>query len=609
MSVSRVAAERREWLYAGALLALGTLVYALFVVQDFSGPLIGGEDYDGAYRGDANYFEFLGYYVRDHYHFGLKPISFFTKDVAYPSGTHIGLLSWCAERDLFNALLLKLVGPGPWIQTYVTLGAALGAVGITAILRGQFGVLRASLVGFAASFMSFYAWYKYPYHLNISALHWVTMSIAADAVTMRLVIQKERLSLPFIALRAALLVLSLGLDLGYVAGHALTSFVVTLYCAWAWLGQRDRRILGRLALALPERPLAELRARPAAFAGAAALLALGLFVYVPFVAAVVRDTTTYPMTDAAGNFWASQFHALFPYLPGTHPNSSLVRAVFGKDEGVGEYAPGFALLIAAGVGIWLSHKRGVSAAVKPLLVTALLVFAFHPRWCKTLQIFPWFAYNRVAGRGTIVLPVLLALIGVSVDAWPRLAKRLVAGFAVAEFLTATFLVNEFRPARLSPQHTKYFETVAAAPGAALLEWPFCIASANSVITRELCPYYERLATAYANRRFHKKATVSVYLSRVHKTQFKSWLDDGWEDMFMPDDPNREHPKRELRCFSAEQWARFDGLYRNNDFAGIQLYADLLPDACVRAFHERYGEPTATETLPRLGRVEFIPRGR
>ena len=87
------------------------------------------------------------------------------------------------------------------------------------------------------------------------------------------------------------------------------------------------------------------------------------------------------------------------------------------------------------------------------------------------------------------------------------------------------------------------------------------------------------------------------------------IDQGWEGMFMPDDPNREHPKRELRCFDDEQWARFDRLYRESDFAGIQLYADLLPDECVRAFHERYGEPRASEPFPRLGRVEFIPRGR
>ncbi len=600
-------ASRTDWILASLLLLLGTVGYALFVVRDFSGPLIGGEDYDGAFRGDANYFEFLGYYVRDHWHFGLKPISFFTTDVAFPSGTHIGLLSWCAERDLFHASMLKLFGPGPWIQTYVTLGATAGAVGVTAILEREHGVLKAALVGFAASFMSFYAWYKYPYHLNMAAIHWVTMSIAADAVTMRLVVRGERLRPSFIVLRAALIVMSLGLDLGYIAGHALTSFCVTTYCAWGVLGRRDKRILHRFLLALPRSPIAEIGRERAAFAGAAALLGFGLVFYVPFIMAVVKDTATYPMTDAAGNFWASQFHALFPYLPGVHPNSSLVHAIFGSDEGVGEYAPGFTLLITAGVGIWLAHKRDVSALVKPLLITALLVFAFHPRWCKTLQIFPWFAYNRVAGRGTVVLPVLLALIGVSVDAWPRLARRVVLAFAVAEYSTALLLVSEFRPAHLSASQLAYFHTIAQSPGKGLLEWPFCIASANNVITKELCPYYHYTATAYAYRRFHTKSTVSIYLSRVHKLQFKDWIDAGWEGMFMPDDPKHEHPTKELRCFDDEQWARFDDLYRKNDFAGIQVYADRLPPECVTQFHERYGAPLATETFPRLGRVEFIVR--
>ena len=599
--------ERTQRILAVTLIAFGALSYALFVIQDFSGPLIGGEDYDGSFRGDANYFEFLGYFVRDHWHLGLKPISFLTDDVGYPSGTHIGLLSWCAERDLFHALMLKLAGPGPWIQTYVTLGATIGAVGVTLILRPQHGTLRSALVGYAGSFMAFYAWYKYPYHVNMCAIHWVLMSIAADAVTMRKVADGERLSAPFVLLRAALIVLSAGLDLGYVTGHALTSLTVTVYCAWGELGKRDKRIVHRFLLALPQHPFAELRAHRLASAGAAAMLAVGLFLYVPFVLAVVKDTTTYPMIDAAGNFWASQFHALFPYLPGLHPNSALVHGIFGKDEGVGEYTPGFTLLLAGIVGVRLAHAKNLSARVKPLLITAILVFAFHPRWAKTLQMFPWFAYDRVAGRGTIVLPILLALMGVSVDGWPRWAKRAVVVLAGAEVATALFLVNEFHPAQLAKEHRRYFETVSEAPGKGLLEWPFCIASANFQFTKELCPYYDHTATAYAYRRFHGKSTVSVYLSRAHPLQFKSWMDEGWDGMFMPNDATRMHPTKELRCFDDEQWARFDRLYRGNDFAGIQLYADLLPAECVTMFHDRYGEPTAVQPFPRLGRVEFLKR--
>ena len=57
----------------------------------------------------------------------------------------------------------------------------------------------------------------------------------------------------------------------------------------------------------------------------------------------------------------------------------------------------------------------------------------------------------------------------------------------------------------------------AAPGKALARVAtFCIASANVVITKELCPYYEHTATAYAYRRFDGKSRVSVYLSHVHQ---------------------------------------------------------------------------------------------
>ena len=255
-----------------------------------------------------------------------------------------------------------------------------------------------------------------------------------------------------------------------------------------------------------------------------------------------------------------------------------------------------------------AHKRNLSAAVEPLLITALLVFAFHPRWCKTLQVFPWFAYNRVAGRGTVVLPTSSALIGVSVDAWPRLAKRVVGAFAVAEFLTAVFLVNEFRPARLEARHMRYFETVARTPGAALLEWPFCIASANSVITRELCPYYERIATAYANRRFHQKATVSIYLSRVHKTQFKSWLHDGWEDMFMPDDPSREHPS-ESSAVSPRSNGRASTTSTGRTTSRASSSTPTSSRSNALAFPRALWRSDGGETLPRLGRVEFIPRSR
>lgn len=601
-----VSSPSRARAVALAAYVVGTLAFAAFIVKDFSGPLVGGLDYDGAYRGDANYFEFLGYYVRDHWHFGLRPISFATTDVAYPFGTHIGLLSWCAERDLFHALLLRLVGPGPWLQVYVTLGVAVGAFGTYFVLERDFGPRRAGLAGFAGSLMAFYAWYKFPYHINITAIHWVVISIAADAVTMRRAVDGERLSPGFLVMRCALIGLSVGLDLGYVAGHALTSATVTLYCVWAELGRRDPRILGRMLLVLPTRE--DWRKDRGAVLAWAAVTLFPALVYVPFDAAVAKDTATYPMVEATGNFWASPFHALFPYLPFVHPNSKLVHAIFGADEGIGEFAPGFTLLLGAGLGVALCHRERRSGAMKPMLITALLVILFHPRWCKTLMIFPWFAYHRVAGRGTTVLPILLALIAIA----PRTAPsrgwlRALLGLGVAEVLTAFFLVSEYRPYQLPKATRDYFTAVSKTPGKALLEWPFCIASAHAYITDKLCPYYDQISTAYAYRRFHEKSTVSIYLSRVHPSQFTWWLENDWPSMFKPDDPERWHPKRETACFDEGEWRKFDALLQGHDFAGVQLYRDLLPETCVAEFHRRYGPPTLETTLPRVGKTEFLPR--
>ncbi len=592
-----------RWL--GPLLhVVGGVLFATRVIQDYSGPLVGGSDWDGQYRGDANYFEYLGHYVRDHYHFGLTPLGFFTKEVAFPQGTQIGLLSWCAERDLFHALMLTLRGPGPWIQIYCTLSAYLGALGVTLLLKREYGLFRASLVGFASTFMAFYAWYKFPYHLNMCALHWVVMSVASDVVIMRKVCRSERPQLFDWALKCALVLMSLGLDLGYVAGHALTSLTLTLFFAWSRLREDDPRIFARLGRLLPDKPLEELKRRPFAFLGVAVLALVGIVVYVPFILAVIKGTRAYPVHEGASNFWASPLHLFFPYFPGLHPNSDLVSGLFGKNEGIGEFAPGFTLLFAAGVGIVAAARQKSFAVIKPLLVMSILILTFHPRWMKTLQIFPWFAYHRVAGRGTILLPTLFALIAVNVEIWSRFQKRILVTLGAVELVTAAFLVNGYRPTVLDARAREYFTTIEKTPGAGLFEWPLCIAGADGVMTKELCPYYWKLSTGYAYRRFHHKGTTSVYLSRVHPEQMKQWVNDGWPSMFSPDTP--DHPSGETRCFTDEEWTRVDHLLRTNDFSGIQLYTSLLPKACIDAFHARYGEPGASANLPRVGSVEFLP---
>jgi hypothetical protein len=581
------------------LLALAVAAHALAVVKDFGGPLIAA--------GDANYFEYLGHYVADHLRWGLPlRLDFVTDEVAYPHGTSIVYLSWCAERDLLHALFLKGFGPGPWIQLYVAASDFLTAFGAYVLLRREVGPARAGLVGFAASVMTFYASFKFAYHLNLCALHWATMSIVVDWLIVRRVVARRRLSALLVLLRVTLLGLTVGLDIAYVAGFALLSFTMTTLFVLAALAKGKRALLREL---LPERPLAEARARPAVFGVWLALLALACVAYVPFDLAVVRGSFIYDFHGAGGNFWSNQLRIFFPYFPGVHPGSQLFSSIVGDADGVGELSPGWALLVAGVWGLVAAWRDEKLAVFAPLLATFALSFAFHPTRFPTLHLFPWFKYDRVAGRATIFFPLFFALFALGLAEVPRLWARIVAPLAAIEVLTAYALVDTYRPVRAaeSAPILAYERAVRRAPGAALLSWPMCIAGANGAGTEELCPYYTKLSTAYSYRRFHHKKVPDFYLSRTHATQLAPWLEAGWPRLFSPDVKDAHRATHETRCFDEEGWAMFTRFYASNDFAGLQLYADLEPPECVAEFHARFGQPTAEVSLPGIGRTEFIPR--
>ncbi len=596
---------RRDERVVVPILVLSVLLHAAVVVRDIGGPLVAA--------GDANYFEYLGHYVAGHLRWGLPlRLDFSTDEVAYPFGTNIVFLSWCAERDVLHALLLRSFGPGPWLQLYVAASDALTAFGTYALLRGEVGPRRAAGVAFAASVMAFYAAFKFPLHLNLSALHWASMSIVVDWLFVRRVLARERLSALLVLVRVTLLGLTVGLDIAYVAGFALVSFTTTTAFV-VFVCVRDRQSLRAL---LPEAPLAEVRARPLAFAAWSALLAVACLVYVPFDLAVVLGSRVYAFEGPGGVFWANQLRMLVPFFPGVHPESDLLVSIFGRAEGPGEFSPGWAMLLAGAWGVRDAWAGKRLRAFVPLLLTFGLALAFHPSRLPTLRVFPWFFYNRVAGRGTMFFPLFLGLLALGRDARGRgettertRDRRLlvIGAIAAVEIATAYGLVHPWRPVRDRAPILAYMAAVRDAPGKAVLDWPFCIAGANGVGTEELCPYYTKQSTSYAWRRFHGKSVPGFYLSRTHPSQIAPWVSGGWPAMFAPDVPDAHRATRQTRCFDERGWAFFTAFYESGDFAGIQLHVDREAPACLAEFHARFGPPAAEVVLPGVGRTQFLPR--
>lgn len=599
--------EQRHDIAAAFLFALATVVYGLVVVQDFSGPLVGVDD--------INALEHLGFMLEQKMTFGLPPrvALTHTREMLYPFGTLVVFLPWGIERDLLYVVLHRTVGEGPWLQLYQTASVFVSAAGTYALLRREHGALRAFLVAFAGTFMNFYAVYKYPHHMNVSTMHWAILSIVVDFVLFRRLVLGQRWSVRLLMARAALVPLVFGLDLGYVTGFALLSLATTTGAAALVLFARRRRGEPVLPPFLPETPVAELRAHPATTALLAGLLLLGTLVYVPIVAQIVLATRTFRFEGPGGSFWAMQLRMLLPYLPFVGPPSRLVHAIFGDAEGIGEFSTGWALLVVAALGLRQARRDRTLLVYAPMLVAFALALAYHPRRFPTLRLLPWFQFNRVAGRATLVFPIWFALAGLAwrptCDAARERVRAWIAGLGVlAAVETATaYAAFKYRPFRPDGSFWAYMKTVRESPGEAVLDWPFCISGGNGVATSDLCPYYALTSTTYAYRRFHRKDVVGLLLSRMSMSQAQPFYDLGFPSLFAPDSPEIRTARKQTRCFDDREMGLFEQFFRAHDFAGISLYPELLPDGCAERFYQRFGPPVAETRLPAEGRAVFLRR--
>jgi hypothetical protein len=341
---------------------------------------------------------------------------------------------------------------------------------------------------------------------------------------------------------------------------------------------------------------------------------VGALVYLPITLEIVRATARLGAVDVGGVWWTNQLRILIPYLPYLHPESAVSVAIFGDEEGFGEDSCGWALLAAGLYGLHCSRKRGALRVYLPLLVFFAVCMAFHPRNFPTLYLFPWFKFFRVAGRRTIVLPVVMTLFALeaSFDGWTASRKRraelAMALLALAEVATAYGVkAIRYRPFVVDDALLAFMTTVRAAPGEAVLDWPFCIAGGNGVGTHQLCPFYARNLTVGTYQRFHEKKVVGQYLSRLRASQIAPFVDAGWPRLFAPDSADLERATRQTRCLDAEELDFVTDFVTAHDFAGVNLYPELLADGCAADLYRRLGAPTAETKLPGVGVVQFIPR--
>ena len=585
-----------DWCWT-VLLAVLTAALTAAVVGNFSSPLSDGNDTDQ--------YEYVGYFFGKNLSLWPFPhLNLLNNQTFYPYGLNQVFLDWGFERDYWYAGCYRLFGEaGPYLQFYYVYSLVVAAVGTFGLLRPRFGIGKSFVAGLIVSVFNVYAIYKFPVHLNVCVGHWTTLCMVATYRLLHDVIQKNPVSLPYVLFWVWLHVQILGQELAYVAGFALTFTTLTLPMLAVVLHRQYSQISTWPALMGNYFSDQYDQHKNRVWAGGL-MIGISLYLFLPLTLQIAFtawqfDFSVVPEPPA----WSHPARLLIPHLPGVDtpifPYERWLRDTF---ESYGQGSPGLYLTIGAGVGLWQTRHRMLLWL--PIVAMLVLCLLYHPVLFPTLKLFPWFTFNRHGGRASLVYPVLLTLL--ALPARFQSSGRAQTGRTVAVCGLALLMLSEWRhslgvrvslPVNVaSADMLRYCAVVRQQPGVAVLDFPFCTVGADGTGTQEgLCPYYRQQNAVFTFRRFYDKRVVGQYFGRLHPDQIQPFLRDGWPRLLTPG-----------LVFTNEDWQFLASFLQQNNFAGINLYPDLLTPGQTAQFYRRYGSPVAETRFPAAGRVVFIP---
>ncbi|GAB3257860.1 hypothetical protein GCM10027347_20730 [Larkinella harenae] len=571
--------------------------------------MIGGEDTDQ--------YEFVGDYFYRNLHFTPFPnLDLNNNDVLYPYGTDHVFLPWSWERDYFYALFRVLFDHAPLLQIYYVISLLISTLGSFLLFRRNYSQFQSFAGALIVTFFNFYAIFKYPVHFGYASVQYTTLSLIIDFLLVKRFVLRESISLRLLLLWLLIHVLAFGQEPAYTTGYALTSAVLSV--TYMGLVAAYRAYRGEYPLLknrLNEWFLINYRIHTGQVWLLLGLILLFTYLYLPLSVEIFLTATKYNFKTMAPQHetWAHPLRLLIPHFPGFNaqefPLSPWIKNVY---ETYGGGSPGWFILTAGLLGLWYARRQYLIFI--PLLVLFALCLFYHPNHIPTLKIFPWFIYHRNGERSTLIYPVLFGIMALYVPLTNRSGRRppyllLLAVLASVEFHTVyqLRLSGNALSFKIPGTFYSYMERVRQQPGEAILDWPFCIVGGNGTGQKQgLCPYYSKIASVSTYRRYHGKKTVGHYYGgRLHSDQIKPFLIADWSRVLPGNCPS---PSETVQCACQNvDWTYLTQLYRQHDFAGINLYPDLLDKACIQEIYLRFGQPVAETQVPVAGRVQFIPR--
>lgn len=606
---SRHLVHRRGSLAAVAVLAVATALHLAVVVRDFSGPI--GDELE------SFVYEYLTYAFSRHIHlFPVPRLELFHPEVLFPFGTSGALQSWCVERELFTYALRSVFSPnGPWLQIYYCTGLVIGVFGTYALLRRDIGTWRATACAIVANVLNVYAAFKYPMHHNMSVVHWAVLGIVVDYLLFRRVCRATIPSLPLVLLRALLVFLSFGLELGHVLGFALTSAFLTICCSLVVVLRRPAVrshwvAAGRTVLTHWRK---DARKAPVT----CALLVLASLVVIWFygilTAEIVSAVLAIKFDERDAGVWFSHpVRLLMPFFPWTAPGDPRFAHVFGDVNEVRVAGGTIGWTMLALLVMAIVQQRRHLGRNAPLLI-ALFMYVVSRDHFDLMRWLPWFSHMRVLSRSTVVYSTIIALLACRLripDGRPAVRRVAALAFSVVaalELFTVVQLKLTHRAYSFDDAFMSYMRRIEETPGKAVFDFPFCIVGGNGAVGK-LCAAHEKQKAIFALQRFHHKDVIGHYLGRLHPKQVAPFVRAGWPKLMVSEPVERPELATRLDdCPDDDEIAFIKKFYEKNDFAGMQLAVDRLPPGCAPRFFAAFGQPVGEVTIPAGGRLMFIPR--
>jgi len=598
--------SRKNWGLAASLFVIlaAWLAYHLRIIGFPTTPFEGS--------GDTTGWEYSGYFLFENLRFTPFPtLDFFTDTTFYPFGTSAVFQAWGLERDYIYAAFRSIFGHGPWLYYYVSLARLFCALFIFFLLRQRFGYVKGVIAGLGTAFLSYYSLGKFPYHMGISVGHWAMISVFIDCCIVHDYIDKRSIGPHLILLRAIALVMSLGHDIGYVAGMSLSSASICLVYIAIWelvrtLSRRESR--ANIFYGSIEAARNAWRGSRFSLLTLTTLLLVASFFIIPLVVQIFVEVKSLESPEMfSGGWWVHPRRVFLPHFENVNPNnySAYYKSFGDGTEGYGENAPGWFLLGLAFLGLLTSPKK-LKYHI-PFLALFLMILYYVPFDANaTMKIFPWYKFARVSGRLSFILPPLCLVFFLHTRFFASFSRNVrsslriltVAALSIVLFLEVSFVYGQVLPPAAYFQFPENFmntmDEIRDSPGEALFEWPFCVAGGN---IGNFCPS-NKILGSYGFRKYHGKKVNGGYFGRLSTKAAATYDQSGIMELVRA---------QTVRCLTEPELQFLYDFYRTFDYAGMIVYQEVVTESCLASIFDVFGKPTRSVQMLSSGLAHYIPK--